>query len=180
MRRRAIYEDHLQARTDAPIARTQRSIKSTQPVHATAAAGGIAFTPFCVSCHQRAARATRPLRPSSTTSAPSAVRSGACSRSRCSFTVVLAPRFLTHQRGAAIERGVHQSVSMRRPYSCCHRTPRPFPRRGFADKSVAPRSLAHRRFSNHRGRVEAPAEKRHFLIWFPWAKILQRRGHHRP
>ena len=35
MQRRAIYEDDLQARIEAAIARTQRFIKSTQPVHAT-------------------------------------------------------------------------------------------------------------------------------------------------
>ena len=50
---RAIYEDDLQVRMDAAVARAQRFIKSTQPVRATARPErGMPFTPVCLSCQQ--------------------------------------------------------------------------------------------------------------------------------
>ena len=47
--RRAIYDDELQARIDAAIARTQRFIKVGEAIRVTAKGP---FIPFCLSCQQ--------------------------------------------------------------------------------------------------------------------------------
>jgi hypothetical protein len=52
-RRRAIYNDDLQARMDAAMARTRRMINSSKAIRATVQSPyGSPFTPRCVSCRQ--------------------------------------------------------------------------------------------------------------------------------
>jgi transposase-like protein len=47
--RRAIYDDDLQVRLDAAMARTRRFINSTEAVRASVRPP---FTPYCLSCQQ--------------------------------------------------------------------------------------------------------------------------------
>jgi transposase-like protein len=52
-RGRAIYDDDLQVRLDAAMARTRRFLNSTQAIRASVRAP---FTPFCMSCQQSGRR----------------------------------------------------------------------------------------------------------------------------
>jgi hypothetical protein len=51
--RRAIYDDDLQARMDAAMARTRRFVNSTEAVRASVQSQhGTPSTPFCLGCGQ--------------------------------------------------------------------------------------------------------------------------------
>ena len=58
-RERPIYEDNLQARLDAAMARTRRFITSTQPVRAPSQ-HGLPFSPSCMNCQQSGRRHPSP------------------------------------------------------------------------------------------------------------------------
>jgi hypothetical protein len=90
IQRRATYDDDLQARMGAAMARTRRLIQCSQAIRATVQSNTACRSSFAVQAvSNRGTRTTYRARRSNTTFAPAATRGGPCSRLRRSNSRIL-------------------------------------------------------------------------------------------